>query len=121
MPRVSVIMPAYNHAAYVRQAVDSVFSQSFNDLELIVHDDGSTDGTADVLRSVCDPRLALKADTTNQGAGVIVNAALDRAQGEYVAILNSDDYFLPGKLAASGAVFGREPRRRGGVRMATLC
>jgi glycosyltransferase involved in cell wall biosynthesis len=98
MPRISVIIPAYNHAAYVHQAVDSVLTQSFGDLELIVHDDGSTDGTAEVLRTICDPRLSLKAYPSNQGAGIIVNAALDRAQGEYVALLNSDDYFLPGKL-----------------------
>jgi glycosyltransferase involved in cell wall biosynthesis len=98
MPRVSVIMPAYNHAAYIRQAIDSVLAQSFGDFELIVHDDGSMDGTADVLRSMADPRLCLKVYATNQGAGISVNAALARARGEYVAILNSDDYFLPGKL-----------------------
>ena len=98
MPRVSVIMPAYNHASFVRQAVESVLGQSFTDLELIVYDDGSTDGTADVVRSISDARLKLEVLSRNHGATWAVNSALERAQGDYIAIINSDDYFLPGKL-----------------------
>lgn len=115
-PKVSVIMPAYNHARFVRQAIDSVLSQSFEDLELLVTDDGSSDGTAEIIRGVHDPRLRFVAFSENRGVCDAMNDAIGRAKGEYIAVLNSDDYFLPAKLekqvsyldshAEHGAVFG---------------
>ena len=119
MPKVSVIMASYNHAAFVREAVDSVFAQSYQDLELVITDDGSRDGTAGIIYGMKDPRLRFHALAENRGACVAANDAIERAQGEYCAVLNSDDYFLPGKLQrqvefldahpAVGAVFG-QPR-----------
>ena len=115
-PRVSVVLASYNHASFVREAVDSVLTQSFADLELVITDDGSSDGTAEVIRGICDPRLRFHAFTENQGACVAMNDAIGRAQGQYIAVLNSDDFFLPGKLQQQvdfldthgmvGAVFG---------------
>ena len=116
MPKISVVMPAYNHASFVGQAVESVLKQSLDDLELLVYDDASTDETANVVRSIKDKRVFLTEHTSNQGASSAVNAALRRTKGDYIAILNSDDYFLPGKLECQaqfldnnpsfGAVFG---------------
>ena len=100
MPRVSVVMPAYNHERFVGQAIESVLTQSFVDLELLVNDDASPDNTANVVQAIRDARLVFKRFERNQGASTVVNEALGRARGEYVAILNSDDYFLPGKLEA---------------------
>ncbi len=117
MPKVSVVMPSYNHAPYVREAVESVLKQSYSDLELIITDDGSIDGTADIVRSFTDPRIRFHAFERNQGACIAMNDAINRSSGEYVAVLNSDDYFLPGKIerqvifldsnSGIGAVFGR--------------
>ena len=100
-PRVSVAIAAYNHAPFVRECIDSVRAQTFTDWEIVVTDDGSTDGTAEILRELADtdPRLRFHGFATNQGACVAMNDAIARARGEFIAILNSDDRFLPGKLA----------------------
>jgi glycosyltransferase involved in cell wall biosynthesis len=97
-PRVSVTMASYNHHSYVRAAIESVLAQSFQDFEICVTDDGSTDGTADVLRAIDDPRLSVVGFPINRGACLAMNASIGRARGEYVAILNSDDVFMPEKL-----------------------
>ena len=98
-PLVSVILPSYNHVEYAREAVQSVLDQTFLDLELIVVDDGSIDGTADVIASMRDPRLTLIRLSENR-ASHARNLALDRAKGKYVAFQNSDDVWVPEKLAA---------------------
>lgn len=96
-PLVSVIMPAYNTARYIREAIDSVLDQDYGNKELIVIDDGSTDGTLDILRSYGD-RLQLITQQ-NQGSAVARNAGLAAARGDYIAFLDSDDAWLPGKLS----------------------
>lgn len=115
-PKLSVVMASYNHAAFVRQAVDSVLGQSFTDFEFVITDDGSHDGTADILRSLSDPRIRLHVFPENRGAVDALNDTIARSRGQYIAVLNSDDYFLPEKLARQvaylddnpgvGAVFG---------------
>ena len=111
-PLVSVLMPAYNHEAYVRAAVESVLGQAYPELELIVIDDASQDGTWEVLQSLKDARLRLKRHEANQGAHATLNEALGMAQGEYVAIINSDDVFATNRidrmLAEAGASGKRE-------------
>jgi glycosyltransferase involved in cell wall biosynthesis len=116
-PKVSVVMASYNHADFVRQAVESALTQSFSDLEMVITDDGSPDRTADIIRSISDPRIDFLAFPENRGACDGINNAILRSRGEYLAILNSDDFFLPGKLARQvefldanpnvGAVFGQ--------------
>jgi glycosyltransferase involved in cell wall biosynthesis len=96
-PLVSVIMPAYNTSRYIREAIDSVLDQDYGNKELIVIDDGSTDGTLDIVRSYGD-RLQLITQQ-NQGSAVARNAGLAAACGEYIAFLDSDDVWLPGKLS----------------------
>src|SRR5271157_850227 len=98
-PRLSVIMPSYNHARFVGRAVESVLEQSFGDFEFIITDDGSSDGTPDVIRRFHDPRIDYERFPVNQGGCGATNRCIERAQGEYVALLNSDDFFLPDKLA----------------------
>ena len=95
--RFSVLIPVYNREKYVRQAIDSVLSQTFTDHELLVVDDGSTDGTAEVLKSY-GTRIRLIRQR-NQGPEVARNAALALAQGEYIAPLDSDDFLHPYALA----------------------
>lgn len=96
-PLISVVMPAYNHSRYLSEAVKSVLSQSFSDLELIVVDDGSVDRTLQVIGTFTDPRMSYHPQE-NAGAHVAINRGLALARGEYLAILNSDDVYVPQRL-----------------------
>ncbi|HCU65321.1 MAG TPA: glycosyl transferase family 2 [Rheinheimera sp.] len=97
-PKVSVVMPCYNNAAYVRQAVDSVLQQDYPNIELIVVDDGSTDNSLEVLASYGD-RIRVIVQP-NQGPAAARNNGIRHATGDYIAFLDSDDLWLPGKLSA---------------------
>lgn len=97
MPKVSVVIPSYNHAPFIGHAVDSVLNQSETDLELIVIDDGSTDNSLEVLSSFSDPRFKVYTQS-NQGAHAAINRGLQIACGEFLAILNSDDAYHPQRL-----------------------
>lgn len=97
-PRVSVIIPAYNHEKFVAKAIESVLQQTFQDFEIIITDDGSSDSTVRVIEEFTDPRIRFFPFENNRGACVAANFALEQVQGEYVAILSSDDLFLPQKL-----------------------
>jgi glycosyltransferase involved in cell wall biosynthesis len=94
---VSVVIPAYNATHFVREAIDSVLGQSHSGLELIVVDDGSTDGTLEVARSVRDARLIILSGP-NQGVAAARNKGLDRASGHVVAFLDADDCWDERKL-----------------------
>lgn len=118
IPQVSVLMPSYNHALYVRQAIDSVLAQRGVDFEFLIEDDGSNDGSREVIAQVRDPRIHFVAREQNLGAAVTHNALLRRARGESIAVINSDDVWVgEDKLATQlqilqgrpevGAVFGR--------------
>lgn len=98
MPAVSVVVPSYNHSRYLRQCIDSVLNQTFEDFELLVLDDRSSDSSFEIARSYQDPRVKATLNNANLGTYASENAGLDLAQGEYVAILNSDDYWDPHKL-----------------------
>ena len=98
MPAVSVVIPSYNHAAWVGDAVGSVLAQTLADLQVIVVDDGSTDDSREVLAAITDPRLTVVAQA-NQGAHAALNAGIDRATAPMIAILNSDDAYAPDRLA----------------------
>lgn len=98
-PLVSVIVPAYNHAAFVGEAIGSVLSQSLDNFEIIAIDDASQDDTAEVLAAFDDPRLTLLRHEQNRGAAQTLNEGITLARGEYLAILNSDDRYQPTRLA----------------------
>lgn len=97
-PCVSVIIPTYNRAHFVADAVASVLSQDFPDFEVIVVDDGSTDSTAAAMAQFNDPRLVFM-QQENRGRSQARNRALEMARGRYIAFLDSDDLYMPGKLA----------------------
>ena len=96
-PRVSVVIPAYNHERFVGAAVESVLQQSFADLELIVIDDGSRDRTGEVVRGYADSRISYYFQE-NQDAYNTINRGLGLARGEFIAILNSDDVYTHDRL-----------------------
>ncbi len=97
-PAVSVLVKAYNHAPYIARAIESILDQSFQDFEIIITDDASTDATLEVARRYRDPRIKLDGFSRNQGISGAMNATIARASGRYFAILNSDDWALPGRL-----------------------
>lgn len=96
-PRVSVVIPAYNHERFVAEAVHSVLTQTLSDLELIIIDDGSTDRTGERAQSFRDERLHYF-QQENQDAYNAINNGLRRCRGRYLAILNSDDVYAPNRL-----------------------
>ena len=93
MPKVSIILPIYNVQAYLAEALDSVVNQTLRELEIICVDDGSTDGSLDIIREYAarDPRIVVLTGP-NGGYGKAMNRGLDRATGEYVGIVEPDDY-----------------------------
>jgi glycosyltransferase involved in cell wall biosynthesis len=100
-PKISVIVPIYNQAKFIRETVDSVLGQDYPNLELVLSDDGSTDGTTDILREYAagEPgRVKVVASEENTGIAGAFNRALAARTGEYIAWLGGDDVMLPGKL-----------------------
>ena len=98
MPRVSVVMAVYNGERFLREAVDSILTQTFTDLELIVVDDGSEDSSAQLLAAIEDPRVRIISHEVNKGAALSRNDGMQAARGEYIAIMDSDDIALPTRL-----------------------
>ena len=99
-PLVSVIMPAYNAALFIEEAINSVISQTITDWELLVIDDCSTDATGDIVNTIAarDSRVKLLVNENNMGAAGSRNRGLDIFRGQYVALLDSDDYWYPQML-----------------------
>src|SRR5829696_5216274 len=110
MPAVSVIMPAYNVAPYIGAALESALAQTFADLEVVVVDDGSTDETAAVVEPFAarDGRVRLLRKP-NGGLSSARNHALRHARGDAFALLDSDDLWDPGFLAAQADVLRARP------------
>lgn len=101
MPRVSVIMPTYNDEHTVGSAIESILSQTFEDWELLIVDDASSDSTSQVVRAFTqDSRIKFSALEENSGSGVARNVALRGAAGEYIAVMDADDISLPLRLEA---------------------
>lgn len=98
MPKISIIIPAYNCQSYIKQCINSVLSQDFEDFEILVCDDSSTDNTYNQLLEISDSRIQLYKNTTNQGKIKTVGYLLNLASGEYCTILDSDDYISNDKL-----------------------
>jgi glycosyltransferase involved in cell wall biosynthesis len=98
MSAISVIIPTYNHAAFVGEAIQSVLGQTFRDLELVVVDDGSTDATQEVLGQVGDPRLCVVRQA-NAGLLAARSAGVNATTAPFVTFLDADDVFLPDTLA----------------------
>jgi len=108
MPRVSVIIPAYNAERYLGEALDSVMAQTWRDIEVVVVDDGSTDGTQEIVRGYGPPVRLL--EQANAGPAAARNRGVREAEGELVAFLDSDDLWLPEKLALQVPLFDAEGR-----------
>lgn len=108
-PRVSVVVKSFNHEKYIRHCVQSVLNQSLQDFELVITDDASTDDTVAVVQSMRDSRIKLEQLPHNHGISGAMNRALSRATGEYIAILNSDDWAVSDRLETQVAFMDAHP------------
>lgn len=97
-PLVSIIMPVYNAASYLQEAITSILNQSFSNFELLVFNDGSSDGSAELLKQFHDPRLKLFNYSVNTGYVIHLNEGIKIAQGKYIARMDADDVSYPDRL-----------------------
>ena len=95
---VSIVMPSYNTACYIKESIQSVLAQTYADWELIIVDDCSTDNSEDVIKSIKDDRIRYFRNEQNSGAAASRNKALREARGKWIAFLDSDDLWHPEKL-----------------------
>jgi glycosyltransferase involved in cell wall biosynthesis len=108
-PKVTVIIPSYNRVHYLGDAIGSVLAQTFDDFEIIVVDDGSTDASADLLRAIDDPRLRYLYQP-HRGISAALNNGIRHARGVYVTRLDSDDLWLPGLLQTLVPLLEAQPQ-----------
>ena len=106
MPTVSVIIPTYNRAWAIREALDSILAQDYRDFEIVVVDDGSTDNTQQILESYQQVSVVRQ---DHLGVSAARNAGIARAAGSLIAFLDSDDSWLPGKLSVQVGMFDTNP------------
>jgi glycosyltransferase involved in cell wall biosynthesis len=97
---ISVVVPSYNSATFLREALESALSQEPGPLEVIVQDGGSTDDTAEVIAAVGDPRITFISEP-DAGQSDALNKGIARAHGDWIGWLNADDLYLPGLFAAA--------------------
>jgi hypothetical protein len=112
MSKVAVIIPTYNRAYILNQAIESVLAQTMEDFELIIVNDGSTDGTAETVRRFSDSRIRY-IQQQNAGPGLARNRGAAEATSQYISFLDSDDLWTPDKLSSCLTVLGNQPKARG--------
>lgn len=112
MPAISVCIPTYRGAAYLRAAIDSVLAQTFTDFELVVIDDNSPDDTAAIVRSYSDARIRYLHNATNLGPEGNWNRCREEARGTYFKLMPQDDLLAPDCLAQQLAAFEQDPDAR---------
>lgn len=111
MPRVSIVIPSYNHSAFLRPCLASIQAQAFQDWEVLLIDDGSTDDSVQVAHSIAEsePRLRVFSNDQNLGTYGTEARAASIASGNLIAVMNSDDLWEPNKLTTQIALLDRHP------------
>jgi glycosyltransferase involved in cell wall biosynthesis len=115
MPKVSVIIPTHNRERYLRRAIQSVLEQSFQDFEIIIVDDASSDDTPQMVQTIGEPRIRYFRHDNNRGEAGSRNTGVQNAVGEYIAFLDDDDAWLPQKLARQVYLLDNTPLQVGAV------
>lgn len=109
-PKVSVMFLSYNHGAFIQRALDSVLNQTFQNFEIVLSDDCSSDNTSDVLSTYHDSRIKLHIFNSNQGATINHQYIWRHCSGDYLALINSDDIWLPEHLSKSVSYLDSHPK-----------
>ena len=109
MPKISVVMPAYNAEKYIAEAIESILSQTFRDFEFIIINDGSTDKTKEIILSFGDTRIVYLENEKNLGIVETLNRGLDAARGEYIARMDADDVAMPERFEKQLAYMEKHP------------
>jgi glycosyltransferase involved in cell wall biosynthesis len=115
MEKVSVIIPTHNRSKFLRAAITSVLNQTYQDFELIVVDDASTDNTAETVTAFKDARIKFIHHETNKGGSAARNTGILHSSGDYIAFLDDDDEWLPEKLARQLDILRSSPSELGCV------
>lgn len=110
MPKVSVIMPAYNAEKYIAEAIDSILAQTFHDFEFIILNDCSKDRTEEIILSYKDDRIVYLKNEQNLGVAATLNKGLAAAKGEYIARMDADDISLPERFACQVVFLDETPK-----------
>lgn len=108
-PTISVIIPTYNRVHVLSRAIESVFAQTYRNFELIIVDDGSTDGTAEMVQLFGRPEIRLVRHSKNRGQNTSLNSGIEASKGKFCAFLDSDDEWLPDYLARIMDCFDYDP------------
>ncbi|HSA06013.1 MAG TPA: glycosyltransferase [Candidatus Gastranaerophilales bacterium] len=108
-PKISVLMPVYNGAKYLKEAIDSILAQSFKDFEFLIINDASTDNSAEIIKSYSDNRINFLNNEKNIGLAASLNKGLDIAKGEYIARMDQDDISLPQRLQKQIEFMNKNP------------
>jgi glycosyltransferase involved in cell wall biosynthesis len=99
LPTVSVIIPSYNHEKFIQECIQSVLDQAYQDFEIVITDDCSSDHSVEIIQSFDNPRIKLFKHLENKGASIATNNCIQNSSGRYIAMLSSDDAWYPDKLA----------------------
>jgi glycosyltransferase involved in cell wall biosynthesis len=109
-PKISVILPVYNAEKFIVNTVQSLLHQTFTDFELIIINDGSTDGSVEKIKAIHDSRIVLIDNHVNQGTATVSNQALERAVGTYIALMDADDISLPERFEKQNRFLDEHPQ-----------
>ena len=108
-PRVTVLMPVFNGARYLREAIESILNQTFTDFEFLIINDGSTDDSGAIISSYNDPRIIIVSQSENLGLISCLNRGLELAKGEYIVRMDADDFCLPGRIERQVSFMAEHP------------
>lgn len=108
-PKVTVLMPVYNGEKYLKEAIESILSQTFTDFEFLIINDGSTDGSVDIIESYDDERIRLVHNEKNIRLALSLNRGLELSRGEYIARMDCDDIALPERLEKQVSFMDKNP------------
>jgi glycosyltransferase involved in cell wall biosynthesis len=109
MPKVSVLLPVYNAEIHLQDTLETILNQTFSDFEILAIDDGSKDRSLEILRSMRDPRIRIHTNSKNIGISATLNRAIELANGEYLARMDSDDLASSERLRAQVALLDSHP------------
>jgi len=111
-PKISVCIPVFNGEEFIKEAIESVLNQSFEDFEVIIVDNNSTDNTVGIVKQFTDPRIKLFKNDTNIGLIPNWNKAMEYSRGKYIKILPADDLLLPGCLELQAEVLEKDSSKK---------